>query len=416
MADRDVYPDECLMKHIFTTNQPKSTSIFLQNWNECVFKAEFPKDPQSDYTTCVVRIESEDEKPKNFRMVAAMEQIAATIIPDHVPKTLQVGKAANAQGRMFHFSVVEIVEGDLLEDVWQLMSADEQSNVVIELVEAVQRLHSVRLSDNMAQEVLRKMLREDGEELQPFLETPGVFGGPHTGVLNDGHELLYSIMEKRKLKKSSFCTMDAVNDSQDVRIQSSFEDMGSMVINNSDISKWAGESVLCHNDLTPRNLILKSRSSADGKSNYKLAGIIDWEMAGFYPPSYELGLQDTYFCADRHVSFYLLLKEHMKKIVPRSSSQIALVQANALIYESQQRKLSNGTNISSHIRKRVMENSKLTWDNDPYVGWTRSSQDGPPLDYSSAAFQKLEDDLVEEMLARRKLKAELKSTAVTVIA
>lgn len=100
-------------------------------------------------------------------------------------------------------------------------------------------------------------------------------------------------MEKRKLKKSSFCTMDPVNDSQDVRIQSSFEDMRSMVINNSDISKWAGESVLCHNDLTPRNLILQPRPSADGKSNYKLAGIIDWEMAGFYPPSYQLGLQDT---------------------------------------------------------------------------------------------------------------------------
>lgn len=287
------------------------------------------------------------------------------------------------------------------------MSADEQNSVVADLVETLQKLHSVRLCDNMAQEILRKMLREDYEELRPFLETPGVFGGPHTGVLYNGHGLLYSIMEKRTLKKSSFCTMDPVNDSQDVRIQSSFEDMGSMVINNSDISKWAGESVLCHNDLTPRNLILQPRPSADGKSNYKLAGIIDWEMVGFYPPSYELGLQDTYFCADRHVSFYLLLKN----IVPRSSSQIALVQANALIYESQQRKLSNGTNISAQIRKRVMENSKVIRDNDPYVGWTRSSQDGPLPNYSSAAFQKLEDDLVEEMLARRKLKAEFNSAA-----
>ncbi|KFY73995.1 hypothetical protein V499_05943 [Pseudogymnoascus sp. VKM F-103] len=293
MADRDVKPDECLLTHIFTDNQPKSISIFLQGWDKCVFKAGLPNDPQNDYTTCVVRLESEDEKPKNFAMIAAMQRIAATIIPDLIPKTYQIGKAANAQGRMFHFSVVELLEGDLLEDVWQLMSAGEQNSVVADLVEALEKLHSVRLCDNMAQDVLRKMLREDGEELRPFLETPGVFGGPHTGVLNSGHELLYSIMEKRKLKKSSFCTMDPVNDSQDVRIQSSFEDMRSMVINNSDISKWAGESVLCHNDLTPRNLILQPRPSADGKSNYKLAGIIDWEMDGFYPPSYELGLQDT---------------------------------------------------------------------------------------------------------------------------
>lgn len=298
---------------------------------------------------------------------------------------------------MFHFSVVEVVEGDLLEDVWQLLSADEQSNVVAELVAGLQKLHSVRLSDKTAEEILPKKLREDGEEAQPLLRTPGVFGGPHTGLLNDGRALLHSIMERRKLKKP-FCSMESVGDSQDVRIQSNFEDMGSIVIENSDIAKWPGESALCHNDLTPRNLILQLRTSADGKSSYKLAGIIDWELAGFYPPSYELSLQDTYFCADRHVSFYLLLKEYMQNIVPRSSSQITLVQAMELIYESQQRKLSNGNNISAHIRNSAMENSKLTRDNDPYVGWTGSTQDGPLSEYSSAAFQKLEDDLVEKWL------------------
>ncbi|KFY89794.1 hypothetical protein V500_05493 [Pseudogymnoascus sp. VKM F-4518 (FW-2643)] len=267
MDDRNVRPDECLLKHIFTTDQPKSISIFIQNWDKCVFKAEFPKGPENHHTTCVVRLESKNEEPKNFTMIAAMQQIAATIIPDIVAKTLQIGKAANAQGRMFHFSVVEIVEGDLLEDVWQLMSADEQSNVVAELVEALRKLHPVWISDAVAQEILRKMLREDDEEIQPFLETPDLFGGPPTGFLNDRHALIYSIMERRKLKKT-FCTMESLGDSHDVRIQSSFEDMGSIVINNSDIGKLARESVLCHNDLTPRNLILQSRASADGKSNY----------------------------------------------------------------------------------------------------------------------------------------------------
>ncbi|KFZ19076.1 hypothetical protein V502_03861 [Pseudogymnoascus sp. VKM F-4520 (FW-2644)] len=284
------------------------------------------------------------------------------------------------------------------------MSADEQSNVVAELVEALQKLHSVRLSDKMVQETLRKMLREDGEEIQPLLETPGLFGGPHTGVLNDGRALIYSIMEKRKHRKL-FCTMEPVGDSQDVRVLVGAENMKSIVISNSDIGRRLGESVLCHNDLTPRNLILRSCASADGKSNYKLAGIIDWELAGFYPPSYELSLQDTYLGVDQHVSFYLLLKDHMKNIVPRSSSQIVLLQVMELIYESQRRLLSNGNNISSQIRNKLMENSKLTRDNDPYVGWTRSSHDGPLPEYSSASFQKLVDDLVEAMIARRKAKA-----------
>ena len=58
-----------------------------------------------------------------------------------------------------------------------------------------------------------------------------------------------------------------------------------------------------------------------------------------------------------------------------------------------------------------MENSKLARDNDSYVGWTRSPQDGPFPEYSSAAIQKLEDDVVEEMVARRKSKANRNSTA-----
>lgn len=105
-----------------------------------------------------------------------------------------------------------------------------------------------------------------------------------------------------------------------------------MVIANSDVEKWREEAVLCHNDLNPRNLIVQSYISSNGESKYKLAGIIDWELAGFYPPSYELSLQDTYLSgAIRQLSFYLLLKKHMKNVVPKSASQIKLLQAMEII-------------------------------------------------------------------------------------
>jgi hypothetical protein len=76
-------------------------------------------------------------------MIAAMQQIAATIISELVLQTLQVGKAKNAQGRMFHFLVIELVEEDLLEDVWQQMSAEEQSFIIAKLVKALEKLYSV---------------------------------------------------------------------------------------------------------------------------------------------------------------------------------------------------------------------------------------------------------------------------------
>jgi thiamine kinase-like enzyme len=399
MANRIVTPDKSLLELIFTDNQPQTISIILQNWEKCVFKAEFPDGSEDGHSARVVRLEAEIENSNAFTTIAAMQQIAANIIPELVPRTLQVGKAKNAEGRMFRFTVIEFVEGDILEDVWQQMSSEEQSCVMAELVEALEKLHSVQLSEKRVKEIMSKMLLDEVEVMK-IIKQPGVFGGPHTGFLNDGPALLDSIMERRKLKKP-FCSLEPVVD-QGVRVKSSFEELGSTVINNSDIDKWPGEAVFCHNDLTPRNLIIQSRPSSGGKSNYKLAAIIDWELAGFYPASYELSLQDTYLAgANRHVSFYLLIKKQMKRLVPRSSSQIVLLQAMELIFESQQRLLSDGTNIPAHIRKRFMENLKLARDNDPYVGWARSSQDGPIPEYSSAAIRKLEGDALEEMVKRR---------------
>lgn len=85
-----------------------------------MFEAEFPKDFEDRHCTCVVRLEAENKSLKTFtNTIVAMQQIAASIIPELVPQTLQVGKAKNAQGGMFHFSVIELMDGDLLEDVWQ---------------------------------------------------------------------------------------------------------------------------------------------------------------------------------------------------------------------------------------------------------------------------------------------------------
>lgn len=396
MADRNVTPDDRLLMQIFT-RLPETTSIYLQNWDKCVFKAEF------SHRACVVRLEAESEKLKHFPTIAAIQKIAANALPNLVPQTFQVGKAENAQGRMFHFSVTDIVEGDLLEDVWQQLSTKEQNSIVAELVEALEKFHSIRLDDEGVKGILNRALPADKKSESS--ELPLTFGGPHTGFLNDGHGLLSAIVERRKLKKP-VCYMEPIVGSEYLRVRSSFTELGSMVISKSDIEKWPGEAVLCHNDLNPRNLILRSCVNSDGKSEYKLVGIIDWELAGFYPASYELSLQDTYLGgANRHVSFYLLLKEKMRNLVPQYSSQIVLLQAMGLVFESRQRLLLDGNNIGAHIRKRVIEYSMLRRDDNLCLGWTRSSQDGPLLEYSSAEYQKLEDEVVEEMVAKRKAKA-----------
>ena len=404
MADpRDVTPDSCLLKQIFPATQPENITILVQTWHKCVFKVEFTKSADDVYPACVVRIEAENAKdiPK-FTTTAALQQIAASVIPNLVPQTFQIGKAKNAHGKSFHFSVVELVEGELLEDVWERMRVEEQEFVVNELIEALAKLHSVRMCDEVAQKITSKIFRNGDDVFLKGHAKPGAFGGPNTGFLADGPALLDAIMAGRKLRKP-FCTMSSIPDSQDISIRSNYEELGSMIIDRFDIDKWLTEAVLCHNDLNPRNLILRSVHSSDGKFKYTLAGIIDWELAGFYPPSYELSLQDTYLgCANRHVTFYMMLKERMTHLVPRSSSQMVLLQATELIFRSQQRFLSDGNNIGARMRKRFMERTKMIRDKDLYVGWTRDFQDGVFHDYSAADFQKLEDELVEEIYGSQK--------------
>ncbi|GAP89733.2 putative protein kinase-like [Rosellinia necatrix] len=117
------------------------------------------------------------------------------------------------------------------------MSAEEQRSVVAELVEALEKIHSIRLCDKWAKEILGKMLHEEGDEIPKGFEQPGAFGGPHTGFLNNGPALLDSIMARQKLK-GLFCIIEPIVGSQHINNQSSFEELESAVINKSDIDKW----------------------------------------------------------------------------------------------------------------------------------------------------------------------------------
>ncbi|KAI1925273.1 hypothetical protein LOZ12_002875 [Ophidiomyces ophidiicola] len=50
------------------------------------------------------------------------------------------------------------------------------------------------------------------------------------------------------------------------------------------ITANANDFVLCHNDLSPRNILVNP------SDNYHIVGIIDWEYAGFFPADFELPL------------------------------------------------------------------------------------------------------------------------------
>lgn len=398
MDPRDIAPDGVLLEEIFPGQPQVSTSIILQNWEKCVFKASFP-DSSEPSSQRIVRLEvlNEDEKATRFPIVSAMQQIAAGALHDLVPNTFETGVANNTQGKRFQFCVIEFVEGYTLEEVWEEMDSENQRSVVAALVGALRKLHSIRISDDRVQSVLRQVL--DGSEQEAFKKA--VMGGPSTGFLNDGPTLLGAIT-KRWVLKRPFHTTTPITSHGDIVVESHYGELGSVTLEKSSMEQWEHEAVLCHNDLTPRNIIVRPCNSPDGRSDYQLSAIIDWELSGFYPASYELSLQDTYLSAgNRLISFYLLLKRQMKDLVPSSSSQLSLLKVVEILFESRLRCLAEGSNIPANIRQRFMQRLQLCRDKDPYIGWVPRDQGAAQLSFSRADAQSLEDDVVAEIIAAR---------------
>ncbi len=394
-------PDESLLKHIFVDNQPSSVSIILQNWDTCIFSATLPNALKNGRHLCVVRLEALNGRPPTFHLVAATQEIAATFLPCLVPETLQVGTAANDCGREFEYSVLDFVEGVTLEKAWDHMHAEGQRSVTAAVVEAVSKLQLVRLHDVKVQAILRRALGQDSEEKLD----KAVMGGLVTGFLSDGRSLLSAIEQKWKLR-APFHTIQPISEPEGLVVKSDFEDLGSATVSNSDMEQWQQEAVFCHNDLSPRNLILRRSEAPSGETTFELAAIIDWELGGFYPPSYQVSLQDTYLgTGNQRVGFYLLLKEGLKDITPSSPAQVALLRAMELIFESRQRWLWQRNNIPAQIRVRFMEMLGLCRDENPYLGWSRKNEGGALPGFSEDDGEKLEDQVIAEVIARRQAKA-----------
>lgn len=356
----------------------------------------------------MVRLEALDhDHPPDFALVAAAQEITATCIPDLVPATLQTGTAANDGGRVFQYAVLEFVEGVTLEQAWDHMSPGNRASVVAAVVEAVSKLQAARLGDASIQIILRRALGERGEGVLD----KALMGGPLAGFLDDEPSLLAAIEDKWKLQASFHTTQPVSEPEEGLVVTSAFQDLGSVTVTKADMDKWPEEAVFCHNDLTPRNLMLRPREHDNGHggpstTTYELAAVIDWELAGFYPPSYQLALQDTYLgTGNLRPDFYLLLKQGLMHMTPPSPSQLSLVRAAELIFESRQKRLLKGGNIPAQIRARFMEMLRLSRAEDPYLGW-RPEPGGDELpEFSREDGQKLEDEVVAEVVARRQAKA-----------
>ena len=391
----NITPDSKVLAQIFPSLQPTSTKIFVQTWWRCIFVARFDEDGNSNHSwDRIIRLETPNN---NFHVIAALERLASLALPDLVPKGYQIGTVTDTSGRTLDFSITQFIEGVTLQDVWTELGETGQDSIMKSIIDAVQKLQSLRLDDTAVQKILKETpyCNEANMPTKNDLVSPGILGGPHLGYFTEGKALLDGTLEYRKIK-TQFCTIESDVDGDSLSVRSFHEALGSKQISRTEYQSWQSQAVFCHNDLHPGNIIVQQVHPTNWSQGYKLVAIIDWEIAGFFPFAYELSLQDTLLgTGNMFYSWYKLFTKHAQKQLSfDKASQASLLQAMNLIFDSQQKCLVR--NIPACIRRKWLGREKLVRATNIFDGWERRSDAGEVPQFTAEDNQKLEDDELRE--------------------
>ncbi|CAG1963124.1 unnamed protein product [Fusarium graminearum] len=149
-----------------------------------------------------------------------------------------------------------------------------------------------------------------------------LIGGPELGYHSDMKGFLANLAGDATPDKAKF---SATSSSDAFVVESQLEKVDQVELINADL-ELEKHVVFCHDDLEPRNILIKRDGSQSGK--WHLAAIIDWEMAGFFPFAYEYGHKDAALgSSNLHFSYYALFKEQSRHLLAGGKSAIKLLEA-----------------------------------------------------------------------------------------
>lgn len=196
-----------------------------------------------------------------------------------------------------------------LEDVWKTLDKAHQLELVDSVVHAMEELQPLDVS-SICQSL-------PGIPLDQARSVQRPIGGPILGYFSDVKQFLDGILQASK-QTSPTCTLLDLPDGG-ISLESVYDDIGRVELTYSNLDDLQHHAVFCHNDLEPRNILVKKvLSTPEEGVRYEVASLIDWEMAGFYPFAYESGRKDTILgIANLSFSWYTLFKERTSHLLPR---------------------------------------------------------------------------------------------------
>ncbi|OJI96966.1 hypothetical protein ASPVEDRAFT_873010 [Aspergillus versicolor CBS 583.65] len=369
---RDLAPDNHLLAEIFPNTKTISTEILSQNFVCCTFTARLESGEEF-----IVRIEPEDSQT---RAVSAIQELAAQVIPDYVPTVHKTGTASDKDGRKFDYSVTTYFKGAVtLESVWSDFTDDQQLHVAAQVASVVEKLHSINL-DGKAQQFGK-----------PEDKTPSIpLGGPSLGFFSNLSDLVCGLVKA----EDGFKQVTITETDGNLAFECEYDDIPSVSIFKEDILSLKKDIVLCHNDLEPRNILVRQ----DNTDHYKIVAIIDWEMAGFFPFTFESFYKDLVLgSSNLYFPWYRLFKDQTARLLPKPlpAAQEALLKTLDMVLQANARPPTR--NVGRFVQRKWIAREQLVRSEDLSLGWVRSPEAGDVGRFTKEDNEQLELSALREL-------------------
>ncbi|WQF82662.1 Putative aminoglycoside phosphotransferase, protein kinase-like domain superfamily [Colletotrichum destructivum] len=379
-AKCDLFPDEKTLGTIFSgvDVKPADCNIISHTFDTCTFSIHpdtaalpgYPKD-------LLVRLEA--SSGRILHQIAAIQKLAQVQIPDLVPHVVVVGTTTTEDGRRVEYAVSEYFTGTIpLKEVWDTLGPDDQMHLVDSVASAMEKL-----------QMIDHDIHEAGTQ-------PGnaPIGGPRRGYFPEIKHFLRGILQESE-PISRNCTLREA-DGGGVILESAFADIGRVELTNADLDDLKRHVVFCHNDLEPRNILVRPRLAERVSPRYDLAAIVDWEMAGFYPFAYEYGLKDNVLgLSNLSLSWYSLFKKRASRLLPQNQCHSKLIQALRVINQSKRRSMTR--NVGVRFQEKWVAAHSIEPSLDIRRGWVRKPDIKAPVNFTKGDNENLELEVLREL-------------------
>ncbi|CAG7938994.1 unnamed protein product [Penicillium salamii] len=381
VEEQVLVPDEKILSAIFPgiDLKPSCCKVITNTFDSCTFSIQLEAAPLPNYPKdLIVRLE---KSGKSLAALATFQRLAKSQLNDLVPSVLHVGTTTTLAEQVEYFVTPYITDTTTLEDVWDTLDETNQRELVKTVILAVEKLQKLDLTESLKETTYISV------NDSPSQATKIAIGDLQHGFSPNIKQFLNGLL------KSDEETPDwkLLETDNGVEIQSNYEDIGQIEFSHAELNELQQHAVLCHNDLEPRNFLVREVSGS-----YELTAIIDWEMVGLFPFAYEYGYKDTVLgSSNLSYSWYKLFKSQSSHLLPEGECHTKLVKALQIIDNSERK--SSGKNVGRLVQHKWLEREQVEESSDPSRGWVRKDGANPPKGFSKDDQSKLEYEALEEL-------------------